>query len=194
MAFPEGHVECDCFWSDSWQIGELEWVSTTLWCLLLHGDDISHTSCDWRQLWHDRLWTYFGILFSLCCVEKHFIMMYLHFSDINTLSSLPLTEPHHQQSNEKRILKTQQPKTTQKLKTQNKMSSTNPGNFANRSHEQVEDIARKGGQSSHNSGFAHMDESKQVSPTWPSGIQNAFSNSGTEGHRLARRSGQRRQL
>merc|ERR1712019_10910 len=44
---------------------------------------------------------------------------------------------------------------------QSKMSSGNPGNFANRPHEQVEDIARKGGQSSHNSGFAHMDESKQ---------------------------------
>lgn len=44
------------------------------------------------------------------------------------------------------------------------MSSGNPGNFANRPHEQVEDIARKGGQSSHNSGFAHMDESKQVRP------------------------------
>ncbi|ODM14589.1 Conidiation-specific protein 10 [Aspergillus cristatus] len=41
------------------------------------------------------------------------------------------------------------------------MSSANPGNFANRPHEQVEGIARKGGQSSHNSGFAHMDESKQ---------------------------------
>lgn len=41
-------------------------------------------------------------------------------------------------------------------------SNANPGNFANRPHEQVEDIAHKGGQSSHNSGFAHMDESKQV--------------------------------
>lgn len=47
------------------------------------------------------------------------------------------------------------------------MSSANPGNFANRPHEQVEDIARKGGQSSHNSGFAHIDESKQV-PSNPS--------------------------
>lgn len=47
------------------------------------------------------------------------------------------------------------------------MSSSNPGNFANRSHEQVEDIARKGGQSSHNSGFAHMDESRQVPLLYP---------------------------
>lgn len=38
----------------------------------------------------------------------------------------------------------------------------NPGNFANRPHEEVEDIARKGGQSSHQGGFASMDEDKQV--------------------------------
>ncbi|KAL4919252.1 hypothetical protein BDW62DRAFT_179727 [Aspergillus aurantiobrunneus] len=39
----------------------------------------------------------------------------------------------------------------------------NPGNFANRPHEQVEDIARKGGQSSHphSGGFASMDPDKQ---------------------------------
>lgn len=41
-------------------------------------------------------------------------------------------------------------------------SNANPGNFSNRPHEQVENIASKGGQSSHASGFAHMDESKQV--------------------------------
>lgn len=39
----------------------------------------------------------------------------------------------------------------------------NPGNFANRPHEEVEDIARKGGQHSHSGGFAHMDPDKQVS-------------------------------
>lgn len=39
----------------------------------------------------------------------------------------------------------------------------NPGNFHNRPHEEVENIARKGGQSSHRSGFASMDTSKQVS-------------------------------
>jgi general stress protein YciG len=38
----------------------------------------------------------------------------------------------------------------------------NPGNFANRPHEEVENIARKGGQSSHQSGFASMDPNKQV--------------------------------
>lgn len=38
----------------------------------------------------------------------------------------------------------------------------NPGNFANRPHDEVEDIARKGGQSSHQGGFASMDEDKQV--------------------------------
>merc|ERR1712187_744454 len=37
----------------------------------------------------------------------------------------------------------------------------NPGNFANRPHEEVENIARKGGQSSHQSGFASMDPNKQ---------------------------------
>nr|XP_001396070.2 conidiation-specific protein 10 [Aspergillus niger CBS 513.88] len=40
-------------------------------------------------------------------------------------------------------------------------SNPNPGNFANRPQEEVEDIARKGGQSSHSGGFASMDEDKQ---------------------------------
>ncbi|OJK04554.1 hypothetical protein ASPACDRAFT_109273 [Aspergillus aculeatus ATCC 16872] len=40
-------------------------------------------------------------------------------------------------------------------------SNTNPGNFANRSHEEVQNIARKGGQSSHAGGFASMDPEKQ---------------------------------
>lgn len=39
----------------------------------------------------------------------------------------------------------------------------NPGNFANRSHEEVQNIARKGGQASHSGGFASMDPDKQVS-------------------------------
>ncbi|KAJ5244652.1 hypothetical protein N7489_004748 [Penicillium chrysogenum] len=37
----------------------------------------------------------------------------------------------------------------------------NPGNFANRPHEEVENIARKGGRSSHQGGFASMDPDKQ---------------------------------
>ncbi|OQD73128.1 hypothetical protein PENDEC_c017G06977 [Penicillium decumbens] len=37
----------------------------------------------------------------------------------------------------------------------------NPGNFSNRPHEEVENIARKGGQSSHQGGFASMDADKQ---------------------------------
>ncbi|RJE20085.1 conidiation-specific protein [Aspergillus sclerotialis] len=41
------------------------------------------------------------------------------------------------------------------------MSSQNPGNFANRPHEQVENIASKGGQSSHQGGFHHMNEERQ---------------------------------
>ena len=38
----------------------------------------------------------------------------------------------------------------------------NPGNFANRPHEEVENIARKGGQTSHQGGFASMEADKQV--------------------------------
>jgi general stress protein YciG len=38
----------------------------------------------------------------------------------------------------------------------------NPGNFANRPKEEVQEIASKGGQASHNSGFASMDPDKQV--------------------------------
>ncbi|KAL2854325.1 hypothetical protein BJY01DRAFT_243656 [Aspergillus pseudoustus] len=37
----------------------------------------------------------------------------------------------------------------------------NPGNFANRPHEEVQNIASKGGQSSHSGGFASMDPGKQ---------------------------------
>ena len=43
------------------------------------------------------------------------------------------------------------------------VDNPNPGNFHNRPHEEVEQIARKGGQSSHHSGFASMDTNKQVS-------------------------------
>ena len=55
--------------------------------------------------------------------------------------------------------------------------NTNPGNFANRPKEEVKEIASKGGQSSHNSGFASVDPDKQVrniikhrasvADTWP---------------------------
>lgn len=41
-------------------------------------------------------------------------------------------------------------------------TNTNPGNFANRPREEVQNIASKGGQSSHKSGFASMDPDKQV--------------------------------
>ncbi|OQD72571.1 hypothetical protein PENDEC_c020G06352 [Penicillium decumbens] len=37
----------------------------------------------------------------------------------------------------------------------------NPGNFANRPHEDVSRIAQQGGRSSHKGGFAGMDPSKQ---------------------------------
>lgn len=36
-------------------------------------------------------------------------------------------------------------------------NNTNPGNFANRSAEEVKNIARKVGESSHSGGFASMD-------------------------------------
>ncbi|KAL1960321.1 hypothetical protein VTO42DRAFT_8281 [Malbranchea cinnamomea] len=37
----------------------------------------------------------------------------------------------------------------------------NPANFANRPREEVSEIGRKGGQSSHHGGFASMDPDKQ---------------------------------
>ncbi|KAG2414127.1 hypothetical protein HFD88_003318 [Aspergillus terreus] len=37
----------------------------------------------------------------------------------------------------------------------------NPGNFSNRPQEELQNIARKGGQSSQSGGFASMDSSKQ---------------------------------
>lgn len=39
--------------------------------------------------------------------------------------------------------------------------NNNPGNFANRPKEEVQNIASKGGQSSHSGGFANMDPGKQ---------------------------------
>jgi len=41
-------------------------------------------------------------------------------------------------------------------------SNSNPGNFANRPKEEVQEIASKGGQASHSGGFASMDPDKQV--------------------------------
>ncbi|KAJ5108350.1 Conidiation-specific protein (Con-10) [Penicillium angulare] len=48
-------------------------------------------------------------------------------------------------------------------------SNPNPGNFANRPHGEVEEIARKGGQTSHShsGGFASMEPMKQVSEAQP---------------------------
>ncbi|EGU83998.1 hypothetical protein IWW34DRAFT_809894 [Fusarium oxysporum f. sp. albedinis] len=40
--------------------------------------------------------------------------------------------------------------------------NTNPGNFANRPKEEVQEIASKGGKSSHSGGFASMDADKQI--------------------------------
>lgn len=46
--------------------------------------------------------------------------------------------------------------------------NNNPGNFANRPKEEVQAIASKGGQASHNSGFASMDPDKQACYIWQS--------------------------
>ena len=40
-------------------------------------------------------------------------------------------------------------------------SNDNPGNFANRPTEEVQEIASKGGKASHSGGFASMDPDKQ---------------------------------
>jgi general stress protein YciG len=40
--------------------------------------------------------------------------------------------------------------------------NTNPGNFANRPKEEVQNIAKKGGEASHSGGFTSMDADKQV--------------------------------
>jgi general stress protein YciG len=52
--------------------------------------------------------------------------------------------------------------TDQHIKQGAMTDNTNPGNFANRPKEEVQEIARKGGQSSHSGGFASMDPDKQV--------------------------------
>jgi general stress protein YciG len=45
--------------------------------------------------------------------------------------------------------------------------NSNPGNFSNRPREEVQNIGKKGGQSSRSGGFASMDPSKQVMPPFP---------------------------
>jgi general stress protein YciG len=45
--------------------------------------------------------------------------------------------------------------------------NNNPGNFANRPKEEVQEIAKKGGQASHSGGFASMDPDKQVRTSFP---------------------------
>jgi general stress protein YciG len=44
--------------------------------------------------------------------------------------------------------------------------NNNPGNFANRPKEEVQNIAKKGGEASHSGGFASMDADKQVRRTY----------------------------
>lgn len=44
--------------------------------------------------------------------------------------------------------------------------NSNPGNFSNCPYEEVQDIARKGGHSSQQGGFASMDADKQVSKSF----------------------------
>ncbi|PQE30581.1 Conidiation-specific 10 protein [Rutstroemia sp. NJR-2017a WRK4] len=46
-------------------------------------------------------------------------------------------------------------------RSNNMSGNTNPGNFANRPKEEVQEIASKGGQASHSGGFASMDPDKQ---------------------------------
>jgi len=43
--------------------------------------------------------------------------------------------------------------------------NTNPGNFANRPKEEVQEIASKGGQASHTGGFASMPKEQVVCPS-----------------------------
>jgi general stress protein YciG len=56
------------------------------------------------------------------------------------------------------------PNQTKTIKPPSKMAdNNNPGNFANRPKEEVQNIAKKGGEASHSGGFASMDADKQVS-------------------------------
>jgi hypothetical protein len=64
------------------------------------------------------------------------------------------------------------------------VDNPNPGNFHNRPHEEVENIARKGGQSSHHSGFASMDREKQVSTNNIFDIANTVTHNSAEKHRV----------
>ncbi|CAI6015432.1 unnamed protein product [Clonostachys chloroleuca] len=67
--------------------------------------------------------------------------------------------------------------------------NTNPGNFANRPHEEVQDAASKGGQASHG-GFASMDADKQREISSKGGFESSGSfEPGSEKAREAGRKG-----
>lgn len=57
---------------------------------------------------------------------------------------------------------TKKKKTFSTFQTNMSTKENNPGNFANRPHEEVVEAARKGGEASHTGGFASMDAEKQV--------------------------------
>ena len=69
--------------------------------------------------------------------------------------------------------------------------NTNPGNFANRPKEEVQEIASKGGQTGNeNKGFASMDADKQVRellafPPQPTYLQRLNTATYTESCRIA---------
>ncbi|KAH8747315.1 conidiation-specific protein 10, partial [Diaporthe sp. PMI_573] len=68
-------------------------------------------------------------------------------------------------------------------------ANTNPGNFANRPREEVQEIASKGGQASHSGGFANMDPDKQREIASQGG--QASSGSFEPGSERAREAGQK---
>ncbi|KAG7126355.1 Conidiation-specific protein 10 like [Verticillium longisporum] len=67
----------------------------------------------------------------------------------------------------------------------------NPGNFANRPKEEVQEIASKGGQSSHEGGFASMDAEKQVKREIASEGGKASSGSFEKGSEKAKEAGRK---
>lgn len=71
----------------------------------------------------------------------------------------------------------------------------NPGNFANRTKEDVQNVASKGGQTgTENSGFASMPKEQVVRPLLPSLPSNLVLTVLVARDRLAGRQGQQRQL
>lgn len=115
-------------------------INFTAWTVLLY---VTHKLRQPKGI-KDQFQTHFDFLFP-----NHFTTTILHTEHPQTTSN----NQSYTQTISQRSIDTS---------TMSSTGNTNPGNFANRPKEEVSEIAKKGGESSHQGGFASMDPDKQV--------------------------------